>query len=325
MIREAVRQGAHLQLLALGGGLDFEARADRVIRLTPRATAMVGATVAPQGVVAIADEPRSDLTSALTRAREGGWPLLVLDAIQDPGNVGAICRTAAAAGAPAVVLLDGSADPFGPKAVRAAAGATFGLTVARATWADLREYSGYGAVAHGGQPPNECDPGAYRSPLPGQRDARPATGRSPSADDPDRTGGGVPQRRGSRRHPALRVSPEASHPMTDTAASRPAEIAAGARAEIAAAPDVATLERLRVVYLGQRSELMAIPGSIRNLPADQRAGAGQAFNAARTAIEAALAERGGSLDEERLAHLADREAIDVTFPGDPPDEGACTC
>ena len=109
--------------------------------------------------------------------------------------------------------------------------------------------------------------------------------------------------------------------MTDTAASRPAEIAAGARAEIATAPDVATLERLRVVYLGQRSELMAIPGSIRNLPADQRAGAGQAFNAARTAIEAALAERGGSLDEERLAHLADREAIDVTFPGDPPDEG----
>jgi TrmH family RNA methyltransferase len=161
VIREAVRQGAHLQLLALGGELDFDARADRVVRLTPRATAMVGATVAPQGVVAIADEPRSDLTSALTRAREGGWPLLVLDAIQDPGNVGAICRTAAAAGAPAVVLLDGSADPFGPKAVRAAAGATFGLTVARATWADLREYSGYGAVAHGGRPPNECDPGAY--------------------------------------------------------------------------------------------------------------------------------------------------------------------
>jgi TrmH family RNA methyltransferase len=161
VIREAVRQGAHLRLLAVAGGLDFEAPADRVIRLTARASALVGATVAPQGVVAIADEPRSDVASALARAREAGWPLLVLDAIQDPGNVGAICRTAAAAGAPAMVLLDGSADAFGPKAVRAAAGATFALTIARGTWDDLRGYTGYGAVAHGGQAPDACDVGAY--------------------------------------------------------------------------------------------------------------------------------------------------------------------
>ena len=104
--------------------------------------------------------------------------------------------------------------------------------------------------------------------------------------------------------------------MTDTAASRPAEIAAQARAEIAAAPDVATLERLRVAYLGQRSELMAIPRSIGALPSDQRSAVGQAFNAARTAIEAALTERGQALEEERLAHLAELEAIDITFPGE---------
>jgi phenylalanyl-tRNA synthetase alpha chain len=48
---------------------------------------------------------------------------------------------------------------------------------------------------------------------------------------------------------------------------------------------------------------------------------GQAFNVARTAIEAGLAERGRALEEERLTHLAEREAIDVTFPGDPPAEG----
>jgi len=161
VIREAVRQGARLRLLAVADSLEFEAPADRVIRLTSRASEVVGATVAPQGVVAIADEPRSDVSTALSRAREAGWPLLVLDAVQDPGNVGAICRTAAAAGVPAVVLLDGSADPFGPKAVRAAAGATFALTVARATWADLGQYSGYGAVAHGGEAPDACDVGAY--------------------------------------------------------------------------------------------------------------------------------------------------------------------
>lgn len=161
VIREAVRQGAHLRLLAVAEGLDVDVPADRVIRLTPRASAVVGATVAPQGVVAIADEPRADVAGALDRARAGGWPLVVLDAVQDPGNVGAICRTAAAAGAPAVVLLDGSADAFGPKAIRAAAGATFALTVARGTWDDLRGCTGCGAVAHGGQAPEACDVGAY--------------------------------------------------------------------------------------------------------------------------------------------------------------------
>lgn len=161
VIQEAVRQGAHLRLLALAAEVGFDAPADRVIRLTPRAAEMAGATVTPQGVVAIADEPQATVPAALARSRAAGWPLLVLDQVQDPGNVGAICRTAAAAGAPAVVLLDGSADAFGPKAVRAAAGATFGLTVARGTWADLAGRTGYGAVAHGGEAPDACDPAAY--------------------------------------------------------------------------------------------------------------------------------------------------------------------
>ncbi len=108
--------------------------------------------------------------------------------------------------------------------------------------------------------------------------------------------------------------------MTDPV-QRTAEIAAAARAEIAAAADSAELERLRVAYLGQRSELMAIPRSIRQLPSEQRAAVGQAFNAARGAIEGSLAERVQSLEEERLANLAELEAIDVTFPGLPPEAG----
>jgi TrmH family RNA methyltransferase len=88
----------------------------------------------------------------LAAARSASWPLLVLDGLQDPGNVGTICRTAAAAGAPALALLSGTADPFGAKAVRASAGNVFRLVVAKAEERDLDGLTAFGAVAMGGIP-----------------------------------------------------------------------------------------------------------------------------------------------------------------------------
>src|SRR5207244_11266563 len=76
-------------------------------------------TVTPQGAIAIARVHEVPPAEAIQAARAARWPLLVLDRVQDPGNVGAICRTAAAAGAPALAVLPGTADPYGPKAVRA--------------------------------------------------------------------------------------------------------------------------------------------------------------------------------------------------------------
>jgi len=61
-------------------------------------------------------------------------PLLVLDGVQDPGNVGTLVRAAAAFGAAGVLALDGTVDPFNPKAVRAAAGAIFRTPVLRTSW-----------------------------------------------------------------------------------------------------------------------------------------------------------------------------------------------
>ena len=61
-------------------------------------------------------------------------PLCVyLHEVGDPGNVGAVLRSALAFGAGSVVLGAGCADPYGPKAVRASMGAIFRLSVARAT------------------------------------------------------------------------------------------------------------------------------------------------------------------------------------------------
>ena len=55
--------------------------------------------------------------------------LVIADAIQDPGNLGTIIRTADAAGAKAVILLKGTADPYSPKVVRSTMGALFSIPV----------------------------------------------------------------------------------------------------------------------------------------------------------------------------------------------------
>jgi TrmH family RNA methyltransferase len=65
-------------------------------------------------------------------AERATGPLCVyLHGVRDPGNVGAVLRSAQAFGAASVALGGGSADPFGPKAVRASMGAVFAMPVAR--------------------------------------------------------------------------------------------------------------------------------------------------------------------------------------------------
>jgi TrmH family RNA methyltransferase len=79
----------------------------------------------PQGVLAVVADPKRPPWPA----REGA--ALWLDTVQDPGNLGAIVRSAAGLGARAVLLSPGCADPFHPAAVRGSAGAVFRLPVTR--------------------------------------------------------------------------------------------------------------------------------------------------------------------------------------------------
>lgn len=81
-------------------------------------------SVTPQGVVAVARQRRASLSEVVGH----GFLIVVVEA-SDPGNVGAIVRTALAAGAAGLVLTAGSADPWNPKAVRASAGAVARLPV----------------------------------------------------------------------------------------------------------------------------------------------------------------------------------------------------
>src|SRR5207302_3752992 len=102
-----------------------------VVELDDDELATWAATEAPQGILLVCAEPP-----------EGGdglapGPLLALDGVQDPGNLGTLVRAAAAFGIGSVLVLDGTVDPYNAKAVRAAAGALFRTHVRRARWDDV--------------------------------------------------------------------------------------------------------------------------------------------------------------------------------------------
>ena len=84
----------------------------------------VAPTQTPQKVLFLVPIPRTPLPEVLTGKR-----YLVLDSLQDPGNVGTLWRTADAFGADGLLLLPGCADPWSPKTVRATMGACFRLPV----------------------------------------------------------------------------------------------------------------------------------------------------------------------------------------------------
>lgn len=114
---EDVADWTRLKCLLLADDVRCEARAERVCRVPEKLLAACCDTSTPQGAVAIATMPEQ-------KADFVDWAL-VLDSISDPGNVGALIRSAAAAAVQAVLCVGDCADPFSPKALRAAMGATF--------------------------------------------------------------------------------------------------------------------------------------------------------------------------------------------------------
>ncbi len=100
-----------------------------LLRTTDRLFASLAATEAPQGIAALVRLPEHSFDDLVR-----GVPLVpVLFGVQDPGNVGAIVRSADAFGATGIVTVPPSASPYGPKAVRASAGSVFRLpTLVRA-------------------------------------------------------------------------------------------------------------------------------------------------------------------------------------------------
>ena len=97
----------------------------RVVQVSDQIFKTLTSTEAPQGVISLVRPPDWTIEHLF-----GHVPLIVaIDGIQDPGNAGAIVRTAEAFRASGVVFLKGSADPYNPKALRASAGSIFRLPV----------------------------------------------------------------------------------------------------------------------------------------------------------------------------------------------------
>ncbi|HEY0930127.1 MAG TPA: RNA methyltransferase [Gemmatimonas sp.] len=89
-------------------------------------------TESPQGVLAVAPIPDHRLPAPMpSKAR-----VLVLDALQDPGNVGTVIRTAAALGVTATIALPGTVDLWNAKVVRGAMGALFHHPAFALSWQD---------------------------------------------------------------------------------------------------------------------------------------------------------------------------------------------
>lgn len=87
-------------------------------------------TKTPQGIAAVARKEKVDAGHLFhNRARQDCKGILVLDRIQDPGNLGTLLRTADAAGFLGVVAVKGTGDFYSPKVVRSAAGALFRIPV----------------------------------------------------------------------------------------------------------------------------------------------------------------------------------------------------
>jgi RNA methyltransferase, TrmH family len=111
-----------------------------LLKLSDKDFASAADTDAPQGVLAIAEIPERSLASSIGDAHRPTTRILLLDAIQDPGNVGTIIRTAAALGVDATVALPGTADLWSAKVVRSAAGSHFRHPAFHGTWDEVEVF-----------------------------------------------------------------------------------------------------------------------------------------------------------------------------------------
>lgn len=166
LVGDLVRWKVPLLELYVSAGSEPDPRIRRAALSTWEVDASVFESLAPtrhpQGLLAVVPEP----TGRPWSGRSGAG--VYVEGVQDPGNVGALVRAAAALGAAAVLLSEGCADPYHPAAVRGSAGGVFRIPLEEAVAAAdavgrVRRFNGsvWAATSEG-------------SPVAGWRPKRPA-------------------------------------------------------------------------------------------------------------------------------------------------------
>ena len=162
VVEELLRSAIDLDFAAVSTSLEDNERGSQLRRaleercavhaLSERELNAQSATEQPQGVLVVARVPDSELRDIQAAERSA---ILVIDAVQDPGNLGTLIRTADAFALTFLAVLPGSVDPWNPKVVRASAGSIFHLPIIQSgsdslfEWLRDHGYEVWGAALDG--------------------------------------------------------------------------------------------------------------------------------------------------------------------------------
>ncbi|MEJ7420608.1 RNA methyltransferase [Staphylococcus haemolyticus] len=154
LIEEAYQSGIVIkQLFVIEPNRTDEALkdyAEETFEINMKVAESLSGTITPQGFFAVIEKPKYDVTQAKQ--------VLLIDRIQDPGNLGTLIRTSDAAGIDLIVMEKGTADPYQDKVLRASQGSVFHISVITA---DLKtfiaDFNGpvYGTALENAQPYKE--------------------------------------------------------------------------------------------------------------------------------------------------------------------------
>lgn len=126
LVEEALKYHIEIEEILVSERLDVPREWDvsnvSITYVTEKVLKELSETETPQGIIAICKQSEADKTHKFDT-------LLLVDRVQDPGNLGAIIRTADATGISAVIIGEGSADLYNGKTVRATQGSIFHLPI----------------------------------------------------------------------------------------------------------------------------------------------------------------------------------------------------
>jgi RNA methyltransferase, TrmH family len=168
LLYEAMRSGLPFKTIFTDGRAvlpDWAPRSVEAIELTGEVFSSVVDTRSPQGIAALLVPPTWEIESTLgAKLTVAASPLiLIAAALQDPGNLGTLIRSAEAFGATAVFTTPGSVSPWNQKAIRASAGSVFRMPVIASTFAEVAALKPRGIRLFAAAAVEPGDPGSSSS------------------------------------------------------------------------------------------------------------------------------------------------------------------